>query len=51
MPKYVIERTVPGAGQIEAVAGLAEGSDGVLRELGPEVQWIRASILTAETLS
>jgi hypothetical protein len=41
MPKYVIERTVPGAGQMDAVAlaGIAAKSNEVLRDLGPDVQW------------
>ena len=41
MPKYVIERTVPGAGQMSAddLQGLAGQSNGVLRDLGPDIQW------------
>lgn len=41
MPKYVIERTVPGAGKMSAadLKGISEKSCGVLREMGPRVQW------------
>ncbi|HUQ38847.1 MAG TPA: DUF4242 domain-containing protein [Acidimicrobiales bacterium] len=41
MPKYLIERTVPGAGQMDAtaLAAIAAKSNGVLRDLGPSVQW------------
>jgi hypothetical protein len=41
MPKYLIERTVPGAGQMDAaaLAAIAAKSNGVLRDLGPAVQW------------
>ena len=41
MPKYVIERTVPGAGQMDAtaLAAIAAKSNEVLRDLGPDVQW------------
>lgn len=41
MPKYVIERTVPGAGQMDAaaLAAVAAKSNEVLRDLGPDVQW------------
>lgn len=41
MPKYVIERTVPGAGQMDAaaLAAIAAKSNDVLRDLSPEVQW------------
>ncbi len=46
MPKYVIERTVPGAGQMDAsaLARLADKSNEVLRELSPDVQWIHSYI-------
>lgn len=41
MPKYLIERTVPGAGQMDAaaLAAIAARSNEVLRHLGPDVQW------------
>ena len=41
MPKYMIERTVPGAGQMDdaALAAIAAKSNQVLRDLGPDVQW------------
>jgi hypothetical protein len=39
MPKYVIEREIPGAGSLtaEELQGISQKSCGVLRELGPEV--------------
>ena len=41
MPKFVIERSVPGAGKMSAadLKGLSQKSCGVLREMGPRVQW------------
>jgi hypothetical protein len=41
MPQYVIERTVPGAGALNAeqLKGLAQKSNGVLSELGPSITW------------
>ena len=41
MPKFVIEREVPGAGKMSAedLKGLSQKSCGVLREMGPRVQW------------
>ena len=41
MPKYLIERTVPGAGQMDAsaLAAIAKKSNGVLRDLGPDIHW------------
>jgi len=41
MPQYVIERTVPGAGNMTAdqLKGLSQKSNGVLADLGPSIQW------------
>jgi predicted Rdx family selenoprotein len=46
MPKYVIERTVPGAGQMDdaALAAIATKSNEVLRSLGPDVQWLHSYV-------
>ena len=41
MPKYVIEREVPGAGKLspEELKGMAQKSCKVLQEMGPQIQW------------
>jgi len=41
MPRYVIERTVPGVHRLnaEAMKNLAARSNQVLHEMGPDVQW------------
>ena len=46
MPKYLIERTVPGVGQMDAdaLAAIAGKSNGVLRDLGSEVQWVHSYV-------
>lgn len=46
MPKYLIERELPGAGNLspEDLRGVAEKSCGVLRELGPQVQWVQSYV-------
>jgi hypothetical protein len=46
MPKYIIERELAGAGRLspEELRGISEKSCGVLRELGPEVQWIHSYV-------
>jgi Protein of unknown function (DUF4242) len=46
MPKYVIERTVPGAGEMDAtaLAAIAGKSNEVLRDLGPDVQWVQSYV-------
>lgn len=46
MPKYLIERTVPGAGQMDgaALAAIAGESNRVLRDLGPEIQSVHSYV-------
>jgi hypothetical protein len=51
MPKFVIERGVPGIGQAssEELQAISEKSRGVLQELGPDVQWVQ-SYVTADKI-
>jgi hypothetical protein len=46
MPKFLIERELPGAGQLtaEELQGISAKSCDVLRELGPEVQWVQSFV-------
>ena len=46
MPKFVIEREIAGAGKLYAqeLKGISQKSCGVLRELGPEVQWVESYV-------
>ena len=46
MPKYVIEREVLGAGQLNAeqMQAISQTSCGVLRKLGPEIQWVQSFV-------
>ena len=46
MPKFVIEREIPGAGGMtpEQVQQAAQQSLGVLRDLGPQIQWLHSYI-------
>jgi hypothetical protein len=46
MPKYIIERELPGAGMLppDQLAAIAQRSCGVLRELGPSVQWLQSYV-------
>jgi hypothetical protein len=41
MPKYVIERDIPGAGKLSAqdLKAISQKSCGVLGKLGPQIQW------------
>lgn len=46
MPKYVIERDLPGAGQLtpQQLQAVSQKSCGVLRNLGPEIQWLHSYV-------
>ncbi|HSK17600.1 MAG TPA: DUF4242 domain-containing protein [Longimicrobiales bacterium] len=46
MPKYVIERDLPGAGQFSAdqLTGIAQKSCAVLTDLGTSIQWIHSYV-------
>jgi Protein of unknown function (DUF4242) len=44
MPKYVIEREIPGAGKLseEELTGISQKSCSVLHQLGPKIQWLKS---------
>jgi hypothetical protein len=46
MPKYVIERELPGAGKLSAqeMQGISQKSCGVLNEMGPQIQWVQSYV-------
>lgn len=46
MPKYVIERDIPGAGKLSAqeLQGISQKSCDVLRDLGPQIQWVQSYV-------
>ena len=46
MPKYVIERDLPGAGKMtrEQLREVAQKSNGVLQTLGPKIQWVETYV-------
>lgn len=46
MPKFVIEREIPGAGELtpEQLKAISHTSCGVLRNLGPEIQWVHSYV-------
>ena len=48
MPKYVIEREIPGAGKLspEQLKGISQTSCGVLSKMGPEIQWVHSYVTT-----
>ena len=46
MPKYVIEREIPGAGNLspQELQGISEKSCDVLQNLGPQIQWLHSYV-------
>ena len=46
MPKYVIERDIPGAGKLtrDELHAISQKSCGVLRNLGPQIQWLESFV-------
>ena len=46
MPKYVIEREIPGAGKLspEELKGISQKSCSVLRNLGSDIQWLESFV-------
>ena len=46
MPKFVIEREIPGAGKLSAqeLQGISEKSCSVLKDLGPQIQWLHSYV-------
>lgn len=46
MPKYVIEREVPGVGNMSAeqLKGISQTSCGVLNNMGPQIQWVHSYV-------
>ena len=46
MPKFLIEREIPGAGDLSAgeLRDVSRKSCAVLRELGPQVQWVESFV-------
>lgn len=46
MPRYVIERDIPGAGSLspEELKAISQKSCGVLEELGPRIQWVQSYV-------
>ena len=46
MPKYIIEREIAGAGKLTAgeLHGISQKSCGVLRQMGPRIQWVESYV-------
>ena len=46
MPKYLIEREIPGAGKLSPadLQAISQKSCGVLKNLGPQIQWVQSYV-------
>jgi len=46
MPKYVIEREIPGIGNLsqEELTAISQKSNGILEQLGPKIQWVQSFV-------
>jgi Protein of unknown function (DUF4242) len=46
MPRYVIEREIPGAGNLspEELQGISQTSCNVLNDMGPSIQWVESKV-------
>ena len=46
MPKFVIERDIPGAGKLtkQELHAISQKSCGVLNKLGPQIQWVQSYV-------
>jgi len=46
MPKFVIERDIPGAGKLtpQELRAISEKSCSVLNQLGPRIQWVQSFV-------
>jgi hypothetical protein len=51
MPQYLIERNIPGAGNLSSaeLRAISQKSCGVLNQLGPQIQWVH-SYVTADQI-
>jgi hypothetical protein len=51
MPKYIIEREIPGAGKMNAgqLKSISQSSCAVLNKLGPQILWVH-SFVTADII-
>ena len=46
MPKFLIERGIPGAGSLspQELQGISQTSCAVLQKMGPQIQWVQSYV-------
>ena len=47
MPKYVIERELPGAGKLskDELRAISQKSVSILKDIGPQIQWVQSYVV------
>ena len=47
MPKYIVERELPGAGGLspQELQAISQKSVGILKDLGPSIQWVQSYVV------
>jgi hypothetical protein len=47
MPKYIVERDLPGAGRLtrDELRAISQKSVGILNEMGPKIQWLQSYVV------
>lgn len=47
MPKFIIERELPGAGNLsrDELRAISQKSVGILKDLGPSIQWVQSYVV------
>lgn len=47
MPKYIIERELPGAGRLspDELRAISQKSVGILKDMGPQIQWVQSYVV------
>ncbi len=52
MPKFVIEREIPGAGNLstQELQAISQKSCGVLQNMGPQIQWVQSYVTGRQSL-
>ena len=53
MPKFVIEREIVSAGKLPAkeLQAISQKSCGVLRSMGPQIQWLQSTSPTTRSIA
>ena len=46
MPKYIIEREIPNAGDLSSadLQGISQKSCSILKNMGPQIQWVESFV-------